>query len=611
MSNENGLFTKHRGPVTGVAHIPNSNAVITSGYDSAIGWFNIDTKEVKLIGYHDHLANTVIVNNLGTKGASCSADYSIKIWDLKTLTLQKTLLGHSDDVESFVFIDDKTAASASRDQRILVWNLETGAILRVIEGHEKDVLSLAYYDGKLYSSGDDKTLRVWDLQTGKLVYMWGPFDVETDTCAIDLKNERVILGCDDGYIRIFNIINGDLIKEIPGHASGIKKVAVSPSNGDILSSAYDQKILIWDSKSLELKTSLQQNPVKWERSLDFSTDGKKVFAGTFDGTVLYWDAKTGELINGVGIQEEHKGNPCFNDVATNAKGEIALVSDDGYVRLTKLNDLNDFSVYEPSSGRFLMNGLAMNQQYELVVGGAHNQRIHIFKNEDGQLNKSIDVFLGEGPVNTIRISDHPNYERESFVGCYSGTIVRVSHTGEIIEKMSIHGGAVKALRLHPNKSMGVSCSAEGELLSWDFYGNKLRKYLGHSAIINDVDISPSGKLIASVSRDFSIKFYDFETGDLLHSYTLGKKSLKSVCFYNDTTVIVGDYWGNVISVELSEGIIARNKIASNGISSISNLDDFVIAVSYDGSVNVINPINLSIEKRSNAMNQRIEELLIY
>ena len=42
--------------------------------------------------------------------------------------------------------------------------------------------------------------------------MWGPFDVETDTCAIDVKSERIILGCDDGYIRIFNIDNGNLIK---------------------------------------------------------------------------------------------------------------------------------------------------------------------------------------------------------------------------------------------------------------------------------------------------------------------------------------------------------------------------------------------------------------
>ena len=107
---EKDLFVKHRGPVTGVSHIPNINAVITSGYDGAIGWFNIDNKEVKLIGYHDHLANNVIVNNDGTKGASCSADYSIKIWDLKTLKFEKTLLGHSDDVEAFVFINEKTDA---------------------------------------------------------------------------------------------------------------------------------------------------------------------------------------------------------------------------------------------------------------------------------------------------------------------------------------------------------------------------------------------------------------------------------------------------------------------------------------------------------------------
>ena len=384
---------------------------------------------------------------------------------------------------------------------------------------------------------------------------------------------------------------------------------MSPTNGDILSSAYDQKILIWDSKTLELKISLEQNPVKWERSLDFSTDGKKIFAGTFDGTVLYWDTQTGKFIEEIGKQGIIKGNACFNDVV-NDNGEISLVSDDGYVRLTNLNHFNDLNVFEPSSGKFLMNGLAMNQKYRLVVGGAHNQRIHIFKNENGKLNNSIEVFLGEGPINTIRISEHPNYERESFVGCYSGAVVRVSHTGEIIAKMDIHAGAVKALRLHPKKNLGVSCSAEGELVSWDFSGNVVQQYLGHTAIINDVDISPSGKYIASVSRDFSVKIYEFETGELIYSYNLGKKSLKSVCFFNDSTLIIGDYWGNLIKIDLLKGSISRNKLASNGISSISRGVDYVVAVSYDGSVNIINPIDLTIEKRTIAMKQRVEEELV-
>ena len=34
------------------------------------------------------------------------------------------------------------------------------------------------------------TLRVWDLETGRQLSLWGPFENETDTCAIDLDRHR-------------------------------------------------------------------------------------------------------------------------------------------------------------------------------------------------------------------------------------------------------------------------------------------------------------------------------------------------------------------------------------------------------------------------------------
>src|ERR1051325_7410133 len=192
-------FIRHRGPVTCVAAIPNSRAVVTSGYDGAVGYFDLEKQRVKLLGYHKHLVNRIVVNETGSRAASCSSDYTIYIWNLRTHQLEQVLRGHSDDVEDFVFVDDHMGVSASRDRRILIWNLDTGAVLRFIDEHEKDVLSLAFHNGRIYSSGDDKTLRQWDYHSGKLIKMWGPFEQETDTCAIDPGSGRVLLGCDDGF----------------------------------------------------------------------------------------------------------------------------------------------------------------------------------------------------------------------------------------------------------------------------------------------------------------------------------------------------------------------------------------------------------------------------
>jgi len=352
---------------------------------------------------------------------------------------------------------------------------------------------------------------MWDLDSDRPLKTWGPFENETDTCALDPQRNRAILGCDDGCIRIFDTQTGDLVKTISAHKSGIKKVTVSSRNGDILSAAYDQKLLVWDAKTLEGKLSLERMPFAWERSLRWTPDGNGIIAGTFDGTVILWNAADGKLELEVGQQEDREpGNACFNDVSAADDGEISLASDDGFIRLGKLT--KDCAAWQakvaPSSGRMLMNAIAGDKIYGLVIGGSHDHKLHIYSNKGDALSRETEVFLGEGPINSVRIAHHQGYEGDIFVGCYSSKIVHLKANGQIKGKISVHEGAVKSLRLHPYKPIGVSCGADGILHSWYFNGESLRRYVGHQAIANDVDSDPSGTLLASVSRDFTVKVFD-------------------------------------------------------------------------------------------------------
>ena len=271
---QNGGFRHHRGPVTCAAGIPGTRKVVTSAYDSAVGLFDLETGMVDLLGYHEHLANRVVVNQAGNLAASSSSDYTIGLWDLEQRRLVRTLPRAQRRRRRLCIrrCHDRSVCSR-RDWRVIVWDLTTGAIIQVLEGHEKDVLSVVSFGGRLYTSGDDMTLRVWDLATGKLVQTWGPFETETDSCAVDPLEHRAILGCDDGCLRVFDLDSGALAAEIEAHSSGIKKVAVSPLTGDILSAAYDQRIMIWDAFDLRKKHQLESRLSTWERSFNWSWDG--------------------------------------------------------------------------------------------------------------------------------------------------------------------------------------------------------------------------------------------------------------------------------------------------------------------------------------------------
>jgi energy-coupling factor transporter ATP-binding protein EcfA2 len=89
---------------------------------------------------------------------------------LQTLLVQgrerNRLEGHSKSVNSVSFSPDgKTLASGSYDKTIKVWNLETGKEIRTLNGHSNTVNSVSFSpDGKTLASGShDKTIKLWNL----------------------------------------------------------------------------------------------------------------------------------------------------------------------------------------------------------------------------------------------------------------------------------------------------------------------------------------------------------------------------------------------------------------------------------------------------------------
>ena len=78
-------------------------------------------------------------------------------------------LGHSGEVLSVAIAPDgKTALSGSDDKTLRLWDLASGREIRKFEGHSGWVRSVAFSpDGKTALSGSaDHTMRLWDLAIG-------------------------------------------------------------------------------------------------------------------------------------------------------------------------------------------------------------------------------------------------------------------------------------------------------------------------------------------------------------------------------------------------------------------------------------------------------------
>jgi hypothetical protein len=94
---------------------------------------------------------------------------------------------------------------------------------------------------------------------------------------------------------------------------------------------------------------------------------------------------------------------------------------------------------------------------------------------------------------------------------------------------------------------------------------------------------------------------------MTHSVSLGRRSPKSMCFLDERTVIVGNYWGELIEFDIETERISRRTIARNGISSVCTQGRDVIASSYDGALYLVDPSDLSVVQTLRAMVQRVVE----
>jgi WD40 repeat protein len=600
-------FTRHRGPVTGAVALPRCAgeglAVVSSGYDGALAISDVSERRMRLLGYHAHLVNQVALAPGGRVVASASSDHTVGLWSLDRGERVRTLRGHEDDVEGFAFADEATGVSVSRDRRAIVWDLASGSILRTLAGHEKDVLSVSCHGGRVFTSGDDMTLREWDLQSGRPLRCWGPFEHESDTLAIDARRGRAILGCDDGVLRVFELAAGRLLAAIPAHASGIKRVAASPVTGDVVSASYDGRVLVWDAETFACLRALDPAPAAWERSFCWTPDGAAIVAGTFDGTVVGWDARDGRRLFEVGTPG---GNACLNEVAV-VGDRVAAVADDGRVRLGRLTVHGGewIEQREPRGGRVLANAVTADAAAGLVATGCHDQAVRVYGLAEG-LPELHAVALGEGPVNSVRLLPVPG-GHDLLAGCYSGVVVRLRSTGEVVSRFRVHEGAVKALHVVPERGLGVSCSADGTAFSWSLdTGERRMAFPAHRAIVNDLDVDPSARRIATVGRDFVLNVYSLDDGRLLQAFPLSRRSPKAVVFATPDLVVVGDYWGHLIRVPLRSGERRHVRIAENGISSLARRDDGrVVASSYDGAIFLVDPETLAVVTELREMTQRL------
>jgi WD40 repeat protein len=109
--------------------------------------------------------------------------------------------------------DGRLAVSASADKTLKVWDVSTGRELRTLTGHSEcvnDVVLSA--DGRLaVSASADKTLKVWDVSTGRCIVTL-QVDFSLECCAISVDGKTILAGDGSGDIHFLELVGAGNIR---------------------------------------------------------------------------------------------------------------------------------------------------------------------------------------------------------------------------------------------------------------------------------------------------------------------------------------------------------------------------------------------------------------
>jgi WD40 repeat protein len=179
-----------------------------------------------------------------------SGSHKIKLWDLQTGESFQTFFGHKEWVSCLaISADARILISGSQDTTIRMWHLPTGNFLRTLKGHQGKICSLAISpDGQtLISGSDDRTIKLWDLETGRLLHTLTGHSGAVSTMAIAPNNQYLITGSEDKTIKIWQLQTKKLLQTLVGHTAAVKAIALSPDGEIIASGSEDKTIKIWQA----------------------------------------------------------------------------------------------------------------------------------------------------------------------------------------------------------------------------------------------------------------------------------------------------------------------------------------------------------------------------
>lgn len=183
--------------------------------------------------------------------------------------------------------------SAGEDKEVKCWDLETNKVIRKYGGHKSGIYCLALHPtlDVLVSGGRDSVARVWDMRTRAQIHLLAGHTGTVASTVCQEADPQIITGSMDQTVRLWDLVAGKTYKTLTQHHKSVRALALHPTQYSFASgSAAGRNIKTWKCPEGTLLNSMQHDAIV--NTLACNADGV-LFSGGDNGMLKFFDYDTG------------------------------------------------------------------------------------------------------------------------------------------------------------------------------------------------------------------------------------------------------------------------------------------------------------------------------